>query len=54
MAENWLTYIYYDDEIASAVQAKGHRVVSVEFYEGKQINDKTRRLVDLLASCMNG
>ncbi len=43
MAENWLAYIYYDDEVASAVQAKGYRAVSVEFYEGKQINDKTRR-----------
>ncbi|KLO18736.1 DUF1620-domain-containing protein [Schizopora paradoxa] len=42
MAENWLVYIYYDDEISSAVQAKGYRAVSVEFYEGKQINDKTR------------
>ena len=43
MTENWLWYTYYDEETSSAVQAKGYRAVSVEFYEGKQANDKIRR-----------
>ncbi|KAL5498433.1 hypothetical protein ACEPAH_2575 [Sanghuangporus vaninii] len=40
--ENWLVYFYYDDELVSAAQAKGYRVVSVELYEGRGVNDKTR------------
>ncbi|EJD05202.1 DUF1620-domain-containing protein [Fomitiporia mediterranea MF3/22] len=40
--ENWLLYIYYDEEIVSSAQSKGYRVVSVEFYEGKGVNDKTK------------
>ncbi|THH04236.1 hypothetical protein EW145_g5667 [Phellinidium pouzarii] len=42
LTENWLLYTYYDEEIESVVQAKGYRVVSVELYEGSQVNDKTR------------
>ncbi|KAI5117724.1 hypothetical protein M0805_006209 [Coniferiporia weirii] len=42
LTENWLLYMYYDEELASADQAKGHRVVSVELYEGSQVNDKTK------------
>lgn len=41
--ENWLVYHYYDDEYQGSGQAKGYRMVSVELYEGKQIDDKTRR-----------
>src|SRR5262249_53426691 len=41
--ENWLVYIYYDDEVGSVAQAKGWRIVSVELYEGSGVNDKTRR-----------
>lgn len=37
--ENWLVYEYFDGE----GEAKGHRVVSVEFYEGSQIDDKIKR-----------
>lgn len=46
LTENWLVYHYYDPEAATG-QAKGHRVVSVEFYEGKQVDEKTRRWVIL-------
>lgn len=45
LTENWLLYTFYDEEIASQVQAKGQHVVSVEFYEGSQIDDKTKRYV---------
>lgn len=43
LTENWLVYSYYDGDISSSSQAKGHRVVSVELYEGRNANDKTRR-----------
>lgn len=42
MSENWLVYHYYDEELATDGSAKGYRVVSVEFYEGKQADDKTK------------
>ena len=42
--ENWLVYHYYDDE-AGRDQAKGWRIVSVEFYEGEGVDDKTGRYV---------
>lgn len=45
LTENWLLYTYYDDDVASAAQAKGYRAISVELYEGNQVNDKTRRCV---------
>jgi len=45
LIDNWLVYHYYDD-----AGAKGYRIVSVEFYEGQGIDEKTRRLV-LLSSC---
>lgn len=44
LAENWLVYGYYDQDFAGNHQTKGYRIVSVEMYEGKGINDKTRRL----------
>lgn len=43
LTENWLVYGYYDEDFAGNHQTKGHRIVSVEVYEGKGINDKTRR-----------
>ena len=46
MVENWLLYHYYESEIEGS--AKGHRVVSVEFYEGQGIDEKTRRLVSFI------
>lgn len=46
LTENWLVYHYYEDEFSGTGQAKGYRVVTVEFYEGKQIDDKTKRYVD--------
>lgn len=43
LAENWLVYGYYDEDVAGSHQTKGHRIVSVEVYEGKGINEKIRR-----------
>ncbi|KAI0341141.1 DUF1620-domain-containing protein [Trametopsis cervina] len=39
MVENWLVYHYYDDH-AGVDQAKGYRMVSVEFYEGSKVDEK--------------
>ncbi|CAL1698629.1 unnamed protein product [Somion occarium] len=39
--ENWLVYHYYDDGSANADQAKSYRMVSLEFYEGSGVDDKT-------------
>ena len=50
LAENWLVYHYYDDELSGQGQTKGWRMVSVELYEGKNIDDKTMRYVLLSAS----
>ena len=49
LVENWLVYHYYDSEVSSGnVQgAKGYRVVSVELYEGRGIDDKIGRYVVL-------
>ncbi|THH31554.1 hypothetical protein EUX98_g2645 [Antrodiella citrinella] len=38
--ENWLVYSYYDGELGAPDQAKSHRLVSVELYEGAQPDDK--------------
>ena len=43
LTENWLVYGYYDEDIAGSHQTKGYRIVSVEVYEGKGINEKTCR-----------
>lgn len=43
--ENWLIYHYYDKDVAGVDQAKGYRMVSVEFYEGNQVDDKIGRYV---------
>ncbi|KAJ3985170.1 hypothetical protein F5890DRAFT_1389972, partial [Lentinula detonsa] len=40
--ENWLVYHYYDDEYQGAGQTKGYKMVTVELYEGKQVDEKTR------------
>lgn len=42
LVENWLVYHYYDNEVGPS-QTKGYRVVSVELYEGRGIDDKTKR-----------
>ncbi|KAF8829541.1 hypothetical protein HHX47_DHR3000530 [Lentinula edodes] len=39
--ENWLIYHYYDNEYEDIGHTKGYKVVTVELYEGKQIDDKT-------------
>lgn len=49
--ENWLVYHYYDSEYQGSGQAKGYRMVSVELYEGKQVDDKTRRYARSYAFC---
>lgn len=41
--ENWLVYSYWDGESKGVGEAKGYRMVSVELYEGKGPDDKTRR-----------
>ncbi|KAI0033037.1 DUF1620-domain-containing protein [Vararia minispora EC-137] len=38
--ENWLVYIYWDPEGTGLGEAKGQRIVSVEFYEGQGPDDK--------------
>ncbi|KAF9075476.1 DUF1620-domain-containing protein [Rhodocollybia butyracea] len=40
--ENWLVYHYYDDEHQGPGQTKGYKMVTVELYEGKEVDDKTR------------
>ncbi|KIJ13017.1 hypothetical protein PAXINDRAFT_163784 [Paxillus involutus ATCC 200175] len=43
LAENWLVYSYYDDEVGVGVgDAKSHRVISVEMYEGNKADEKIR------------
>ena len=42
LIDNWLVYHYYDDS-STGSGAKGYRIVSVEFYEGQGIDEKTRR-----------
>ncbi|KAK1228286.1 hypothetical protein PQX77_008674 [Marasmius sp. AFHP31] len=42
LTQNWLVYHYYDDEYQGSGQAKGYRMVSVELYEGKTADDKTK------------
>jgi hypothetical protein len=41
--ENWLVYVYWDEEYEWTGQTKGHRLVTVELYEGSSPDDKTRR-----------
>ena len=44
LAENWLVYTYYDNEMGID-QAKNHRLVSVEFYEGQHVDTRIGRFV---------
>jgi hypothetical protein len=53
LTENWLVYSYYDDEYLGVGQTKGHRVVSVEIYEGQVVNAKTRRFVSFVLQQLN-
>lgn len=50
--ENWLVYHYFDGEVAggTAGGAKGYRMVSVEFYEGQNVDEKTKRYATLSRS----
>lgn len=41
--ENWLVYVYWDEEYQWVGQAKGPRLVTVELYEGSMPDDKTKR-----------
>jgi hypothetical protein len=41
--ENWLVYVYWDEEYEWTGQTKGYRLVTVELYEGSFPDDKTRR-----------
>jgi hypothetical protein len=40
--ENWLVYVYWDEEYQWVGQTKGHRLVTVELYEGSTPDEKTR------------
>ncbi|PCH43293.1 DUF1620-domain-containing protein [Wolfiporia cocos MD-104 SS10] len=42
LTENWLVYVYYDPETTGMGTTKGHRVVSVELYEGLGADARTR------------
>ena len=43
--ENWLVYVYWDEDYQWVGQTKGHKLVTVELYEGSMPDDKTRRWV---------
>ena len=43
--ENWLVYVYWEEQYQWAGQTKGRRLVTVELYEGSKPDDKTRRCV---------
>lgn len=43
ITENWLVYSYFDEDFTGVGQSKGHRIVSVEFYEGVKPDDKVKR-----------
>ncbi|KAI9509927.1 DUF1620-domain-containing protein [Russula earlei] len=42
--ENWLVYVYWDAQYQGVETTKGHRLVTVELYEGALPDDKTRSL----------
>lgn len=48
--ENWFVYVYWDEEYQGVGKTKGHRLVTVELYEGTMPDDKTRRWVCLCQS----
>lgn len=43
--ENWLVYVYWDEEYKWVGQTKSHRLVTVELYEGSMPDDKIKRCV---------
>jgi len=43
LVENWLVYVYWDEEYEWVGQTKGQKLVTVELYEGSIPDDKTRR-----------
>lgn len=43
ITENWLVYHYFDDKFSGTGKTKGYRMVTVELYEGSEIDDKTKR-----------
>jgi hypothetical protein len=47
LVENWLVYVYWDEEYQPMGQTKGQRLVSVELYEGSKPDDKTKRCVSV-------
>ena len=47
LTENWLVYQYYDSDASGVQSTKGHRVVSVELYEGSGVDQKTRRYANV-------
>jgi hypothetical protein len=51
LTENWLVYHYYDPEEGAVDEARGWRVVSAEFYEGR-VDKKTKRCVWRFGSWM--
>ncbi|KAL4255601.1 ER membrane protein complex subunit 1 [Pleurotus pulmonarius] len=42
LVENWFSYYYYDPEFTGVGQSKGHRMVTIELYEGSQVDEKTK------------
>ncbi|KAI9451269.1 DUF1620-domain-containing protein [Lactarius psammicola] len=42
LVENWLVYVYWEEEYQWVGQTKGRRLVSVELYEGSKSDDKTK------------
>ena len=42
LTENWLVYHYYESD-GTGENAKGYRMVSVEFYEGQKEDERTKR-----------
>jgi hypothetical protein len=43
LVENWLVYHYWDPDARNSGGAPGWRMVSVEFYEGSDANQRYRR-----------
>lgn len=43
LTENWFVYVYYDPDVAGVNDAKSYRAVSVELYEGSNVDEKTKR-----------
>jgi hypothetical protein len=46
--ENWLVYLYWDEEYQWVGQTKGYRLVTVELHEGSKADDRMKRWVCLM------